>query len=291
MSDLRRGRRRFSPGVVDYNASISAHYQTARALAAETAEIWCALLQPFLTPFGVPTIVDLGCGTGRFSALLAERFQARVVGVEPALAMLNIAVRNPGRGVLAYVAGRAESLPLRDRSGDIAWLSHVVHHIADRAACARELRRVIRPQGRVLIRGTFGDRLDGFPTLFHFFPGAREVAAEFPSLAVVISDFVAAGFAVEHLQTVPRRSATASGSLLIGRAFVPIRPWPCLLTPSSSAASLPSRTRRRRKGRPLLSSKPSIYLSSAVPDEMTWGSWSSVSVHSLGALEVEWASG
>ena len=208
--DLQGGRRRFSPGVVDYNTSISAHYQTARALAAETAETWCALLQPFLTPFAVPTIVDLGCGTGRFSALLAERFQARVIGVDPALAMLNTAVRNRPRGVLAYVAGRAESLPLRDRAGDIAWLSHVVHHLADRAACAGELRRVIRPPGRVLIRGTFGDRLDGFPTLFRFFPGAREVAAEFPSLAVVISDFVAAGFAVEHLQTVPQ---TVCGSL------------------------------------------------------------------------------
>jgi hypothetical protein len=47
-------------------------------------------------------------------------------------------------------------------------------------------------------------------SLFRFFPGAREVAAEFPSLAVVISDFVAAGFAVEHLQTVQQ---TVCGSL------------------------------------------------------------------------------
>jgi SAM-dependent methyltransferase len=89
--DLQGGRRRFSPGVVDHNASISAHYQTARALAPETAETWCALLPPFLTPFAVPTIVDLGCGTGRFSALLAQRFQARVTGVDPSLAMLNTA--------------------------------------------------------------------------------------------------------------------------------------------------------------------------------------------------------
>ena len=254
MSDVNTSRRRFTPGTIDYNGVISDNYQPARALPAETAASWCIVLQPLLAPWSRPTIVDLGCGTGRFSAMLAEQFQARVIGVEPAFSMLKVAARSTGRGAPAYVTGRAEALPLRDQSGDIVWLSHVIHHIADRAACVRELRRVIRPRGRILIRGTFGDRLDGFPTLFHFFPAAREVAGDFPTLDAVAKDFADGGFTVEQLLSVPQ---TVSGSLreLADRTRLRADTTLALLADSEFArcqAGLESAAAQEREPRPIV---------------------------------------
>jgi ubiquinone/menaquinone biosynthesis C-methylase UbiE len=58
-----------------------------------------------------------------------------------------------------YLAGRAEQLPLRSGSFDVALLSNVYHHVVDRRACAVELHRVLRRDGRALIRGAFAGNL------------------------------------------------------------------------------------------------------------------------------------
>jgi ubiquinone/menaquinone biosynthesis C-methylase UbiE len=194
----------FFPGAVDYDSRISTNYPASRALSAETATTWCAAVEPFVRASRLLILLDLGCGTGRFSALFAERFPVRVVGLDPSRGMLNAAAGTPKN--LAYAAARGESLPLRDRSCDVVWLSHVIHHVPDPETCARELRRVIKPDGRVLIRGTFGDRTDGFATLFRFFPRAQEVAAQFPTLEQIAGYFARAGFAVESLRRVQQET-------------------------------------------------------------------------------------
>ena len=111
--------------------------------------------------------------------------------------MLHTAVRHAEAGRVQYAAAQAERLPLAASSCDVAWMSQVVHHIRDRRACAAELHRVLRSNGVVLLRGTFGDRLDGFPTLFKFFPGARQLTACFPTVGAIASTFEAEGFGLE----------------------------------------------------------------------------------------------
>jgi hypothetical protein len=76
-------------------------------------------------------------------------------------------------------------------------LSHVFHHVRERAICASELRRVVRCGGRVLVRGTFADQLDGFPTLFRFFPGARRICEDLPTLGETAAVFAAEKFTLE----------------------------------------------------------------------------------------------
>jgi ubiquinone/menaquinone biosynthesis C-methylase UbiE len=201
--------RKFFPGSVHYDGCMSMGYQSGRALSADTADIWCAVLKPLLATPVQPTVLDLGCGAGRFSMVLGGQLHARVVGIEPSWPMLSTAAAQSPPPSISYAAGRAEALPLRDHSCDPAWLSRVIHHIPDRDACACELARVLRAHGRVLIRGTFGDRTDGFPTLFHFFPGAREIAAQFPTLGEVTAAFDRAGFMLESVQRV--QQATCVG--------------------------------------------------------------------------------
>jgi SAM-dependent methyltransferase len=199
----------FAPGAVRYEGDLSSNYPMARRLSAETADTWSIVLRPFLIAFDRPTVLDLDCGTGRFSTLIADRFGVLVVGLDPSLSMLHTAVRHAEAGSVQYAAAQAERLPLTESSCDIAWMSQVVHHIRDRRACAAELQRVLRPHGFVVIRGTFGDRLDGFPTLFTFFPGARQLTAGFPTVGEVSAVFEAEGFSLESTHRIQQTTCSS----------------------------------------------------------------------------------
>jgi len=74
--------------TMDYDqAEIAAFYDKARALAPETARLWQDLLSVYVDRPATSLIVDLGCGTGRFSQLLAEHFGVEVIGIDPSRKM------------------------------------------------------------------------------------------------------------------------------------------------------------------------------------------------------------
>jgi ubiquinone/menaquinone biosynthesis C-methylase UbiE len=196
----------FSAGVIDYDGAMSVHYSAGRALSSETAETWRSVIESFVGTPNPAVILDLGAGTGRFTKLFAESFAARVIAVEPSRGMLAAAVADRRWPRVAHIVGTAENLPLCDKSCDVAWLSQVFHHIRDHRACAGELRRVLRGAGRVLVRGTFADRLDGFPTLFRFFPSTRLVCEGLPTTEEARKAFVAEGFALEADRRVQQKT-------------------------------------------------------------------------------------
>lgn len=207
--DVKSEHGRFSPGAIDYDGPMSANFRTGRALVPETAQTWLSAAAPFVESARPRAILDLGAGTGRFSRLLAESFQARVIAVEPSRGMLSRAVEEHNSPRVSYVAGRAEHLPLRDESCDAAWLSQVYHHIRDHRASARELHRVLRPDGCVLIRGTFSDRLDGFPLLFRFFPGTRQVCEYLPTTRQTKLIFEAEGFTLKADRRIEQKTCAS----------------------------------------------------------------------------------
>src|SRR5262249_5895754 len=132
-----------------------------------------------------------------------------IVGLEPSTGMLAAAARAERPQNLAYLAGDAERIPLAEASCDLAWLSHVWHHISNPRACASELRRVVRRGGHVLVRGTFGDRLDGFPTLFRFWPGARAICAQLPTTRETVRVFETNGFVLAGQWPVQQETAAS----------------------------------------------------------------------------------
>jgi SAM-dependent methyltransferase len=110
---------------------------------------------------------------------------------------------------LTYIAGSAEAIPLRDQSCDLAWLSQVWHHIRDHQACVRELHRIGSPGGHVFLRGTFGDQLDGFPTLFRFWPGTRQICRQLPTIQHTVAVFEANGFVLAEHRRVDQATAAS----------------------------------------------------------------------------------
>jgi ArsR family transcriptional regulator len=94
---------------------------------------------------------DLGCGTGRVSQALAPWVE-RVVAIDESEAMLDAArTRLESEANVELRRGRLESLPIADGELDAATLVLVLHHVGDPAGALREVARVLRPGGRLLL--------------------------------------------------------------------------------------------------------------------------------------------
>jgi SAM-dependent methyltransferase len=174
---------------VDYDKQ-SENFDRGRGLTPEAIDTWMARARIHLRG-DVSRLLDLGAGTGRFSAHLADAFACEVVGVEPSAGMLAQAAAKPHPRV-RLVRGAAENLPLDGASCDGAWLSNVIHHFDDLHAAAGELRRAVVAEGPVWIRGSFAGR--PVPSLYRFFPGTEKTVASFPGIPEVIDAFERAGF-------------------------------------------------------------------------------------------------
>lgn len=103
-------------------------------------------------------VADIGCGNGLYLAELARRDRARhLVGVDLSPGMLRSARQRaqhagrPGRSGPALVAADAAALPLRDSCADLTLAMHMLYHVPEPQSALRELRRVTRPGGRLLV--------------------------------------------------------------------------------------------------------------------------------------------
>lgn len=185
---------------IDYSDAVAAAFQASRELPSDALSEWRAAISRHLAPRPAMRVLDLGAGTGTWATALASWYSINVVAVEPSPAMR---ARSRCRGMLA---GNATALPLGAATMDGAWLSTVVHHLADLPAAARELHRVLRPGAPVLIRSAFPGRHHGIG-LFRYWPEAIAALDTFPSIASVRTAFAAAGFSYVTLQ--PVRQVTA----------------------------------------------------------------------------------
>lgn len=96
------------------------------------------------------TIVDLGCGPGA-AVRYAARMKARPIGIDPAPVMLRVArLLTRGSAKVEFIEGAAEDIPLKDESASVIWSIATVHHWRDLEAGLGEIRRVLRPRGRLV---------------------------------------------------------------------------------------------------------------------------------------------
>jgi SAM-dependent methyltransferase len=91
------------------------------------------------------TILDIGCGDGQISRLLAAS-GSRVVGVDPTWNQISVAAQRGGGA--AFVRSGAGSLPFADGSFDAAVACLVFEHIDDLDDAIGEVARVVRRDGR-----------------------------------------------------------------------------------------------------------------------------------------------
>lgn len=96
-------------------------------------------------------VLDIGCGTGRLARWVAQRVgpSGAVVGIDPLPERVELA-RAHAAPNLRFERGQAEDLALFDDARfDAVTLSAVLHWVVDKERAFAEVRRVLRPGGRV----------------------------------------------------------------------------------------------------------------------------------------------
>lgn len=155
-------------------------------------------------------VVDLGCGSGTFTALLA-RAGYSCVGLDISTKL--IAVGRSKYPNIEFVEGDIERLPFSDASFDGVLLSGVVHHFPDPSRCAGEVFRVLRPQGRFIafdpnrrnpFMWLYRDRASPFYSPLGVTENERpvlagEVAAVFERAGFAVSSHYLAGLAYRYV--------------------------------------------------------------------------------------------
>ncbi|MEW1549617.1 class I SAM-dependent methyltransferase [Streptomyces tsukubensis] len=102
--------------------------------------------------FGARRILDIGCGTGVFALLLADR-GLDVTGLDPAAASLDVARAKPGAGRVRWIHGDITALPPLDGFDLITMTANVAQAIDSPAlwhATLRGARTALRPGGRLV---------------------------------------------------------------------------------------------------------------------------------------------
>jgi ubiquinone/menaquinone biosynthesis C-methylase UbiE len=162
--------------MVDYDERLHAVYAEGRKLAPEGLQTWMREFAEHAPPHRPLAVLDLGCGIGRFTPGLAETFGGPVYGVEPSERMRQQAIQDAAHPAVTYLDGSAEAIPLADDQVDLVLLFLTLHHWGDPLQGMREVARVLRPGGVVLLRTQFGDRM---PDLYwyRYFPSAPRVDA------------------------------------------------------------------------------------------------------------------
>jgi demethylmenaquinone methyltransferase/2-methoxy-6-polyprenyl-1,4-benzoquinol methylase len=120
--------------------------------------------------------LDVGTGTGKLAAALAGRMpDGRVIGVDVAEPMLRRApgasFRVPGGGQVDLALADALALPFPDAAFDCATTAFTVRNVADVRLAFSELRRVVRPGGRIVCLELTQPRIPLWEPIFGFYFG------------------------------------------------------------------------------------------------------------------------
>jgi ubiquinone/menaquinone biosynthesis C-methylase UbiE len=104
-------------------------------------------------------VLDVGCGTGELLARLAAKYpDARLAGLDPVPGMLEVA-KGKLSGKVELRVGWANELPWPDASFDIVVSCNMFHYITHPVEAVREMERVLRPGGRIVITDWCDDYL------------------------------------------------------------------------------------------------------------------------------------
>lgn len=148
------------------------------------------------------TILEVGCGTGRWLAGL-RALTEQGYGLDPSKGML---AQAHARGMqLQLTRGRGEHLPFPDATFDLVYCVNAIHHMDGQQTFIQEAQRVLRDGGALAVIGM--DPHIGRETwyVYDYFPGTYETdLARFPSWETVLDWMRAAGFRQTERRLVER---------------------------------------------------------------------------------------
>lgn len=142
-----------SPG----EASQMAVFLEDRARRPDQVQVNGAL-RDVLSPRSGERLLEVGCGSGALCRLIAPALMpdGELIGLDVARDMVAAARRYASETLdiaplLRFEIGAAEKLPYGDATFDAAFAARLLLHVTDRVTIVREMARVVRPGGRIVM--------------------------------------------------------------------------------------------------------------------------------------------
>lgn len=119
---------------------------------------------------GEAHILDIGCGTGKLAhRLITHHRDARVFGIDLSESMIRASQHRITRGDRVHLSvADSQHLPFEDNAFDYVTCSNSFHHYPDQFVALSEMRRVLRPGGRLFLTDGYRDNWFGW-LIYDFF--------------------------------------------------------------------------------------------------------------------------
>jgi ubiquinone/menaquinone biosynthesis C-methylase UbiE len=181
---------------VDYS-KIAMYYDQVRITSPDYLKFWSCRIAHHGSINKHSKVLDIGCGTGRFTLMLSKITGAEVHAIDPSEEMLNEAMKKDKKKNVIWGGGTAEHLPFPDKYFDCVYMTFVFHHIKNRNKAVSEMRRVLAPKGKCVIMTTSHGHIKRAP--LYLFPGLADIDLErFPSLIEFKRILIKGGFGNVH---------------------------------------------------------------------------------------------
>ena len=193
----------------DYD-KIASFYDQGRTISDQNIDLWLDLIKEFSKASSGARVLDLGCGTGRFTIPMATKLRLSVTGADSSREMLAKAKEKDGAGIVTWDCQDAEHLTYPGSSFDLVFASHLLHHIDSPLRVLRECKRVLRNPGAMLVR--YGAIEHNRNDVEHtFFPETLAIdEIRIPSVRTVESWLTDIGFVGVHSKEVMQQSYETS---------------------------------------------------------------------------------
>jgi ubiquinone/menaquinone biosynthesis C-methylase UbiE len=160
-------------------------------------------------------VLDLGTGTARIPILLAQQCpQWRIDAVDLAPSMLavgqkNVAIANLIDQITLHLAD-SKQLPWDDQTFDVIMSNSLIHHLPDPLPCFREMRRLLKPNGAIVVRDLF--RPESVAIIDQIIEGVNDAQFDTNQLKL-FRDSLFAAFTLEEVKTMAEQSGLSPAKI------------------------------------------------------------------------------
>lgn len=119
-------------------------------------------LKTFFSGKPILKVLDIGTGAGDFIKLITPVFspETTIIGIDPSEEALTDARRGNTLPNVEFIQMEGEKLNFPDHSFDVVCLSNAMHHLASTEQTFSEMKRVVKPEGWLLIAEIVSDKLN-----------------------------------------------------------------------------------------------------------------------------------
>ncbi|MEM2912446.1 MAG: class I SAM-dependent methyltransferase [Candidatus Bathyarchaeia archaeon] len=147
------------------------------------------------------SVLDVGCGTGRFTLGLSAVKNLMVCGLEPSIEMLKQAAKKDSSKHVLWVRGDGQRLPFRSETFNCIYMTMVIHHLQNKVAALREIYRTLKTGGKCVIMTVSHSRIKEY--ILHDFPGIAVMDLKrFPTVPSIRRTMIDIGFKDVHYHVV-----------------------------------------------------------------------------------------